>query len=137
MYIASNEDLKPIAEKWTHHLYFLLVSCAQPNEASLFSGPVFAAAPAEQQHWLATHGGSGNFLYKIYVPIDRSRLVSHASVYGGLDVPAYMRSAKESGACFRLGGGDMAGFGLKSNLLPAPLAINDRSATVLPDQDGR
>lgn len=123
IFFSGPTDLEALAESWTHHLYFDLISCAKPSsELELFNGPVFRASSDEQKRLLRDKDLT---LYKVYVPLDPGRLHSGDNDFEQSEMPAYRESARVGGVCFRIGGGNMTGFGLRSNVVKAPLAFDD------------
>ncbi|MGO4549591.1 hypothetical protein AB4059_00585 [Lysobacter sp. 2RAF19] len=126
IYFSGPKDLEALAEFWTHHLYFDLISCADPRNAlELFNGPVFRASSDEQKRFLQHENSAFVALYKVYVPLDPRRLSSGDNSSEESEMPAYRQSARLSGVCLRIGGGNMSGFGLRSNVVKTPLAFED------------
>lgn len=123
IFFSGPKDLEALAESWTHHLYFDLISCADPQSAlELFSGPVFRASSDEQKRFLRNEGVA---LYKVYVPLDPRRLYSGDNAIEESEMPAYRQTARVGGVCLRIGGGNMGGFGLRSNVVKTPLALGE------------
>lgn len=132
VYIATAADLEVMAKRRTHHLYFRLLPCSQKSHSfDLFSGPVFAATEKERSTMLP-EPASEQKLYKVHVPLDPQKIFRTVNGYGGLeDVPAYLRTAEKDGLCVRVGGAQMWGLAMFSNLAPAPLALAGESLTVI------
>jgi hypothetical protein len=123
IFFSGPMDLEALAESWTHHLYFDLISCADPRSPlELFNGPVFRASSDEQKRFLRNEGVA---LYKVYVPLDPRRLDSGDNPFEESEMPAYRQTARVGGVCLRIGGGNMSGFGLRSNVVKTPLALGD------------
>jgi hypothetical protein len=127
------EDLEPLAEKRTHHLYFELLPCSQRGHGfTLITGTVFVATEDERKTILG-RSESEEHLYKVHIPLDLRRIIEVASSQGALDLPGYLRQAETDGLCVRVGGAQMVGLALFSNMVQAPLAIRDNSLVVLAD----
>jgi hypothetical protein len=138
VYLATAADLEVMAKRRTHHLYFRLLPCSQKSHGfDLFSGPVFAATDKERSTMLPDPV-SGQKLYKVHVPLDPQRIFRTVNGYGDLeDVPAYLRTAEKEGLCVRVGGAQMWGLAMFSNLAPAPLALAGETLTVIDESTGR
>ncbi len=68
IFFSGPRDLETLADFWTHHLFFDLISCADPStELELFHGPVFRASSDEEARFLREKNLA---LYKVYVPLD-------------------------------------------------------------------
>jgi hypothetical protein len=138
VYLATVADLEVMAKKRTHHLYFTLQPCSQKSHRfDLFSGSVFAATEKERSTMLPDPA-SEQKLYKVHVPLDPQRIFRMVNGYGGLeDVRAYLRTAEKDGLCVRVGGGQMWGLAMFSNLASAPLALAGESLTVIDESKSR
>lgn len=132
VFLSSNEDIDRLSRKLTHHLYFELLPCSQTAHGpSLFEGTVFMATQDERQKWLASSELTSKNLYKVYVPLDGHRIMKSLVDYRTLDVPRYLETSRQDGLCLRLGGGQMYGASLFSNLVSAPLSLQGTSLIVI------
>jgi len=126
VFFTAAADLEEIATQRTHHLYFHVVPCSQASVGHyLVSGSVFAASAEEQSRILGTAHPGEQGLYKVYIPLDLKAVSERASFQGSLDVPSYVQAAKNDGLCMQLGGGQMWGAALVTNLVSAPVVIRD------------
>jgi hypothetical protein len=132
VFFTTTSKLEPIAKTWADHLYYDLLPCSQrSHDFDLFSGTVFVATDEEQREIMGTELESGQGLYKVHVPLDLQLITRMAHVQGALDVPKYLDEARSSGLCIQIGGGQMWGVAVFSNLIPAPVAIRgDKLETV-------
>jgi hypothetical protein len=136
VFFTAAADLEGIATQHTHHLYFHVVPCSQASLGHyLVAGSVFAATADEQSRVLGSSHASEQSLYKVHIPLDLKTIAERASGQGALDIPRYLQVAKNDGLCIQLGGGQMWGAALVSNLVPAPLVIRDESLQLI-DNDG-
>ena len=130
IFFSGPRDLEALAESWTHHLYFDLISCANPrSDLEHFNGPVFRASSDEQKRFLRSDRVA---LYKVYVPLDPKRLYSGDNPSEESEMPAYRQSARAGGVCVRIGGGNMTGFGLRSNVVRTSLSFDDDGKLTIP-----
>lgn len=133
VFLSTKSDLERLARRRTHHLYFELLPCSQNSHGfDLFSGTVFDANDDERRQMLGPTSPSEVRLYKVHIPFDLQTLVKKASGQGALDVPSYLETAQHDGLCIRVGGAQMWGSALFSNLARAPLEIRDDSLVVAP-----
>lgn len=132
VFFSTAADLEAKAKKWTHHLYFKLLPCSQEaHDYDLYSGRVFVATEDEREKVLGTSKVLDQNLFKIHIPLDLQEIKRAASIYGTLDVPSYFETARQDGLCFRVGGGQMWGVAMFSNIVHAPLALRGDSMVVV------
>ncbi len=113
--LAVRPDLREVIVKnKMDHAYYIMFACSNTRH-ELYSFPVLVldsddqAAPVDGQL-------SG---YRVLVPGDAHRLARLA--VGGEE--ANLSAARKDGLCFRLGGAEMVGWRLRSNVVRAPLKI--------------
>jgi len=137
VFFTTTSDLEAIAKVWSHHLYYDLLPCSQlSHDFDLFSGTVFAATEEERNEVLGTQLTPGQALYKVHVPLNLQFIVRLAEGQGALDLPHYLDDARSGGLCIQIGGGQMWGAAVFSNVIPAPVAIHANEMVVLNETAG-
>jgi len=134
-YFSTIDNLEKRAETWTHHLFFKLIPCSQKahDYDDLYSGDVFLATGDERSRILGDSAALDQTLYKVHIPVTLETMIRQMNVIGDLDVAKYVKTAENDGVCIKLGGGQMWGAELTSNLIQSPVAIHDNVLTVVTD----
>lgn len=134
IFFLARRDLEPVAQKWTYHLYYELLPCTQNSHGyDLYSGQVYGATKEEIKTQLHSSEISDLSLYKIHIPLKMDKIKRNAERFGALNVQSYLENARKDGLCFRVGGGQMSGISMFSDVVKAPLVMGDNSLIVLQD----
>jgi hypothetical protein len=134
IFFLARLDLEPVALKWTYHLYYELLPCTQNSHGyDLYSGKVYVATKEEIKTQLHGSEKSDLGLYKIHIPLQMDKIKRNAEGFGALNVQTYLDRARKDGLCFRVGGGQMSGISMFSDVVKAPLVMRDNSLIVLQD----
>lgn len=127
---STPTDLEELGNTMTvHHLYYDLFACSStPPDADLFGGRVYKAKAEDLKGLRVQDGGSGENVYKVYVPSNLHWMGQVSDGNHGISAAKEIQKVRQDGLCILIGAGNKHMFagGFRSERMKLPVeAVGD------------